>query len=410
MSGAAATDTRDLSAGDRRIAELTAFRPLASVLMLTLPSLFLAWRVITFGTAHPVIGDCIDSPTDFCVFWDAAKLAIAGDGGSVFDQTLLRSTASNVEADWFPWLHPPATLLLFSPLGTLPAAWSWALFSGLSLLCFGAALSLILGRTRTIWFEFWLTPAIFPALILGQFTILWLAGLLAAFEALRRDRFVLAGVLIGLLTLKPTLGLLIPVALLAFGAWRTIFAAIVTTVVIQGGATLVFGFDYWPAMAEIYHEHTLRLLQQLATLDRMASLPALLSQMGLSGSILLSAQSVLTLALVALVAWIWKARDVSFDARMACLCAAIPLATPYLWYYDAALATLSALYLFRSGALPTVGYGRALYFLFWLGAGLFMWVRLVSTSVVIPATALVLPLALLALALAASRSRMGEAT
>ena len=58
----------------------------------------------------------------------------------------------------------------------------------------------------------------------------------------------LAGVLFGLLTFKPQLGVLIPVALVAAGLWRAIAAAACVTALARVVASgLVFGFDVWPA-------------------------------------------------------------------------------------------------------------------------------------------------------------------
>lgn len=58
-------------------------------------------------------------------------------------------------------------------------------------------------------------------------------------------RPTLAGVLIGLLTLKPQLGLLFPVMLLASARWRPFVAATVTAVLIVGVTAAVFGPQVW---------------------------------------------------------------------------------------------------------------------------------------------------------------------
>ncbi len=404
MSGAAAFDpTAAGPAADRRVAGFAKFRSLGSVLVAAAPSLYLVSQYLFAGGDHPLLQGCVESSTDFCVFWDAARLALDGNGGAVFDQDALHSKADDPDAGWFPWLHPPGTLLLFAPLGAISASLAWAIFTLLSLGCYWAALSLVLGRNRTIWLDMALAPAILPAVILGQFTIFWLAGFIAAFEALRRRKTILAGVLIGLLTLKPTLGLLIPFALLASGAWVTILAAMVTTVVVQGGATLVFGASYWVEMLAIYQEHTVRILDLLPELDRMASLPALLSQIGMTGSSLLTIQTGLTVVLFGTVAWFWRDRSKCFDSRMALLCASIPLATPYLWYYDAALATMSCIYLIRSGILQPTALGKTFYIILWIGPGLLMWMRAIFDGSAIPATYLVLPIMVLGFALSLYR-------
>ncbi len=55
---------------------------------------------------------------------------------------------------------------------------------------------------------------------------------------------VLAGVLFGILTIKPQFGLLLPVLLVMTGRWRVIAAAVVTTAVLVALTSLWFGGRY----------------------------------------------------------------------------------------------------------------------------------------------------------------------
>jgi hypothetical protein len=48
-------------------------------------------------------------------------------------------------------------------------------------------------------------------------------------------------------------------------------------------------------------------------------------------------------------AWIWNREKVGHDLKCAALCAAIPLATPYAFYYDTTLTLAAALFLVRDG-------------------------------------------------------------
>lgn len=59
------------------------------------------------------------------------------------------------------------------------------------------------------------------------------------------SRPVMAGVCIGLLSYKPHLGLLLPLALGAAGYWRTFAAAAATTVALVLATTMVFGAESW---------------------------------------------------------------------------------------------------------------------------------------------------------------------
>jgi len=78
----------------------------------------------------------------------------------------------------------------------------------------------------------------------GQSSFVTAALLLTIFSCYRR-RPALAGVLIGLLSLKPQLGLLFPVMLIAAGRWRVFFVAASTTVAIAALTAALFGPQVW---------------------------------------------------------------------------------------------------------------------------------------------------------------------
>ncbi|MEX5726723.1 arabinofuranan 3-O-arabinosyltransferase [Rhodovulum iodosum] len=381
------------AAAEARLAAFAEARRLGVVLLAALPTLALAARLAA-GPDHPLSGGCVNAGTDFCIFWGAAKLALAGDALAVFDQQALAAASLNVDRGWFPFLHPPGTLLLFAPLGAVSAGLAWVAFCLVSLGALALALRLSAGR---LWGDLMLAPAFLPALLLGQFTLIWAAGLAAALACLGGGRRIAAGVLIGLLTLKPTLGLLIPVALVAVGAWATIFAAALTALALHGGASLLFGLAYWPRMAEIYAAHGALVLDSLAGLDLMAGLPALAVRAGLSPDTALGLQGLVVLALAAAVFALWRAPHAGADRKAALLLAAIPLASPYLWYYDTALLALAALFLVRSGQIGPGPGGRALFLALWIGPGAMIWARVLWPEIAPALATLLTPLAVLAL-------------
>jgi hypothetical protein len=63
--------------------------------------------------------------------------------------------------------------------------------------------------------------------------------------ALRERRPVLAGILLGLLTVKPQLGLLFPFLLVAERRWSMIASAALTTVALVAASVAVFGVEAW---------------------------------------------------------------------------------------------------------------------------------------------------------------------
>jgi hypothetical protein len=77
-------------------------------------------------------------------------------------------------------------------------------------------------------------------LISGQSSLLTAAMLVAIFALLDRKP-VAAGVLIGLLSIKPQLGILFPFMLMASGRWRVFIAAAATALALAGVTAAIFG-------------------------------------------------------------------------------------------------------------------------------------------------------------------------
>jgi arabinofuranan 3-O-arabinosyltransferase len=188
---------------------------------------------------------------DFRVYWAAGKMALDGDLLGVFDTERLTAVHNVNPQYWMPWLYPPGFLFLVAPLGAVSFATGFTIFSLLTVALMALAVRPFAAGSWVAWLAFSLAPAYLPMLVQGQNGLIWLAGLLAAFAALRDERWILAGVFIGLLTIKPQYGLLIPVALVAAGLWRTFFSASATTIVVAVVPTIWTGLDYWGLFIQI---------------------------------------------------------------------------------------------------------------------------------------------------------------
>ncbi|MCU0827024.1 MAG: glycosyltransferase 87 family protein [Tabrizicola sp.] len=176
--------------------------------------------------------------------------------------------------------------------------------------------------------------------------------------------------MIGCLTLKPQLGVLIAVALLAAGLWRTIFAATATALVLAVLPTLAAGLKYWPMFFDRVSEQGDRLLGAIGATDLMVGTFYLMVRLGLPAELALTVQTGLALACVFAVAFVWRSGRVSLDTKAAALLAAIFLSAPYLWFYEAALMAATGLFLLRAGLIRQTPQHLALLFLLWLGAGI----------------------------------------
>src|ERR1019366_9037504 len=88
------------------------------------------------------------------------------------------------------------------------------------------------------------SPAAVLSLMSGQSTFLTAATLIVIFRWLDRKPIV-AGLLIGFLTLKPQVGLLLPVMLIASGRWRMLLVAGMATLSIVAATAVLFGPQVW---------------------------------------------------------------------------------------------------------------------------------------------------------------------
>jgi len=141
------------------------------------------------------------------------------------------------------WSYPPSMFLLMAPFGFLSFKAALALWEAGSV----SALISILYRivpNRTALLLIMTSPAAVLTIILGQSSFLTTALLIFIFSRLNKNP-VLAGLLIGCLTLKPQIGVLLPVVLIAARRWRVIITASITTLSIVALTSLLFGANVW---------------------------------------------------------------------------------------------------------------------------------------------------------------------
>ena len=285
-------------------------------------------------------------PVDFAAFWGAAQLALDGRAIEAFDAQRIAEVITippSYKQERFFWMYPPTWALVTTPLGTLPYWAAWPLFALISVVVYLAALrpwtAALPGQLNLI--------VAAPVLVISAVnanTGLLLAGLLVlALSALARERMVLAGLAIAAMTVKPTVGVLIPFALIAGGHWRVIVSATLGALIFAALGALVFGLDYWVRFFSDIALASERLSEGKITLAVMVSWYPFARQIGLPHDPALLVQIAVSLGLAALVVWRWR-QQAPLAEKAALLAVAIPMATPYAHYYELAF-TLAGLVL-----------------------------------------------------------------
>jgi alpha-1,2-mannosyltransferase len=184
----------------------------------------------------------------------------------------------------------------------------------------------------------WLILALaYPAVLInighGQNGFLTAALLGGALVMLDR-RPIIAGILIGLLVYKPQFGLMIPLALIAGGRWRTFAAAAVTVALLTLATTVAFGPEVWHAfLLSTKFSRTVVLEQGNTGWQKIQSVFSWARMWGASIPLAYALQGTLTVALGIAIVRLWRS-TASSALKSAALCLAGILATPYSLDYD----------------------------------------------------------------------------
>lgn len=184
---------------------------------------------------------------DFANYWLSAMLARSGEALLMFgDATLYFERMKAIfgpDYPWHNWSYPPHAVLFFLPLGYMGYLPAMSLFLGLTLALYILALGTVPARATLIGAVL-LIPFVVTNLVSTQNGFLTAALMLGGLM-LRDTRPILSGILFGLLTFKPQLGLLLPPLLLYERQWRLIGTTILTATIMVMISVLVFGIDSW---------------------------------------------------------------------------------------------------------------------------------------------------------------------
>ena len=159
----------------------------------------------------------------------------------------------------------------------------------------------------------------------------------------------LAGVLIGLLAYKPQFGVLIPIALLAGGRWRTIGAAAATVAALVAISFAMLGGGIWQAFADSMNFTQTVVLEQGGTgWQKIQSIFSAVRAWGANVPTAYAAQASLFAMLAISLAWLWHS-DAAFELKAAALALGSLLATPYVLDYDLVVLALAIAFFARYG-------------------------------------------------------------
>lgn len=264
------------------------------------------------------------------------------------------------------WSYPPTFMLFMAPFALLPYGLALALFMAGSATLLGLALRNAAqgGRWLRDAFLVLASPAGFFGIVSGQVAMLATAAQIYMFRVLDTHP-VRAGVLLGLMSIKPQLGLIYPFFLIATGRWRTFFTAAITVLALVLLSLVCWGPDMWDAYRTIgvpsQNEILVHPPQVIA-----AFIPSIymdLHFVGASYAVGVAVQACVALAVVGAL-FTSRFRQASKEAQMAVVATGGVLMTPYLMAYDLLFFTYALLIYVRTARLSVAEN--------WVAAGCYM--------------------------------------
>ncbi len=242
------------------------------------------------------------------------------------------------------WSYPPSIMLLAAPFGLLPYEVALVLW-------------LLLGFAAFVYAALpWLTSPLAITLILvapaalmqhhsGQNAYLFGALLIGGYR-LAKSRPALAGACFAVLTVKPQLGLLVPIILLAAGYRRAFWWSVALGIAFNGASVLAFGLEPWRMYAGLGFQAQLSVLRNNDAIAHQF-MPSLYISLQLLGLPSLAAMFGQVLLLRLLVIGVNRVNGLDEETRLGFWLAATIAATPYMMGYDLLVCIITVLIAIR---------------------------------------------------------------
>ena len=327
--------------------------------------------------------------SDFTYFWLGARLAWNGDPVGVYDvagfTAAMREALPYMPEGQYGFAYPPTYLLLLVPLGALPLGKAFQVWLAVSGAAFAAALFALCPR-RAVLLLALLAPGFALNLWFGQNGLLFGACVAAAL-AMAGRRPSLAGVALGLLTLKPHLGAALALVFLFTRQWRVLAVAALTAAAAIALSAAAFGAAIWP-----HYRTALASAADLSSpiaqgVSVRGSVYWTLLTLGASQAVAAIGQVAAAVLGLAAAVWAWR-RPLAIELRLAVVIVALLMILPRFGNYDLACLDIAAV------ALLGTAHGRrgflGLALAFWMLPQVVQMASVYNVQIAAPAAALLL--------------------
>ena len=296
------------------------------------------------GAGHPLNVTNVD----FANYWMAGQMTLSGRQQELFSFPVYFSHMRATFGADYPihnWGYPPHFLLLLWPLGLLSYKAGLVAFLSATFALFLWAVMVFRKAYAPQSDLLLLVLALFGYSLMMVYTTqngFLTSALLLLGLAWMKTRPAAAGLAFALLTIKPQLGLLIPVLLLVDRNWRTFIWAGVFTVAVVGLSAVLFGVQSWTAFVT----ETMAYQRQVMTdwygifLRMMPTTFASVRTLGYPADTAYLVQWPISIAGAVLVFWAWRRQSDPLQRIFTLVCGTFVI-SPYAFNYD--MGALSAI-------------------------------------------------------------------
>src|SRR5215212_2525252 len=204
-----------------------------AVLPLCIAGVFVAFQAVALFSApggRDTAG--IVKGHDFVHFYALGSLARTGDYLRMYDQRaataeMWRLVPESHGASFIPAYGPvfAAAFIPFAALSYVTAVHAWLTCTAIAYVLSAWTIARMLPGIEsrvTLWLLITLSPAFWMTIVMGQTSALSLAAVTGGWWLLERNRPLLAGVVLGILLLKPSLGVTLFGVFVIGRAWRLV--------------------------------------------------------------------------------------------------------------------------------------------------------------------------------------------
>lgn len=278
---------------------------------------------------------------DFINYYSASELWKLNQIGTLLNVEEYQAYLRDVYGKTMPrnWSYPPSFILFLLPLATLSYVAAYAVWAIGGMLGFVSgtlkSLSGAISSTRLQVLLLAFAPASMINIYYGQNGFIT-GALLFLGVRLAPSHPAICGVCLGLLTIKPQLGLLIPIMLILTRNWTAIAVATMTAIALFCVSVLVFGWQSWIDYVELVLPFQRYVMEEWSGLflRMMPGAYAFGRQLGLEPNLCWILQIPMTVIALGTALWLYSKPRHDREATDLLFLICVFLATPYSFNYD----------------------------------------------------------------------------